>query len=172
VIQHIFFGVLVAGKRTQAAMESQSEDLSRLRAEAASLKQLLTSKDVQMASAAASKAASLACKDELLASRTAELQRCREKLVQHRAAGFDAAAGDSGKRQRLDYRSPAESPLERDDILDYVFSLVGGGDHLYTGGVCRRWRGRYMQYCAKHKSKHKKKFVTRQRSLLMTESRL
>jgi hypothetical protein len=155
-----------------SSMESQSEELSRLRAEVASLKELLTSKDVQMASAAASNAALLGCKDELLAITTRELQHCKEELLQHRAASLDAAAGDSSKRQRLYYSSTAESPLERDDILDYVLSLVGGGDHLYTGGVCRRWRGRYLQYCAKHKSKHKKQCVTRQRSVLMTESRL
>jgi hypothetical protein len=32
-------------------------------------------------------------------------------------------------------------PLDKDDILDHVFSYVGGGDHLYVAGVNRSWRG-------------------------------
>jgi hypothetical protein len=117
--------------------------------------QLLASKDVQMASAAASSTALLACKDELLATRTAELQQCKEQLLQYKAttSGPRAATADSTKRQRLHTSSIAESPLlERDDILDHVFSFAGGGDHLYIGGVSRRWRGRYIHYCAQEYS--------------------
>jgi hypothetical protein len=57
--------------------QTASEELSRRRAENVSLKQLVTSKDAQ-----------LACKDELLASRTAELQRCEEELLQCRIAAL------------------------------------------------------------------------------------
>ena len=54
-------------------METQGEELSRLRAGNASLKKLLAaSKDAHLTS----NAALLACKDQLLASRAAELQRC------------------------------------------------------------------------------------------------
>jgi hypothetical protein len=153
-------------------MESQGEELSRLRAEVVSLKELLTSNIAHLSTVIAAKDEVISSKDELLASRTAELQRCNEELVQHRAASFDAAAADSSKRQRLHYSSTAESALDRDDVLD-VFSFVGGGDHLYIAGVSRRWRDRYIQYCEKSStagvdSKH----VTRQRSVLMTESRL
>eukprot|EP00953_Heterococcus_sp_UTEX-ZZ885_P010042 5870-Heterococcus_DN1.PRE.2 len=156
--------------------EVASEELSRLRAELASSKQLLTSKDAQLL---ACKDELLACKDhlvatkdELLASRAAEVQRCQE-LLQHTrkgsAAESDAVAADSSKRQRL--QDCSVSPLVRDDVLDHVFSYVGGGDHLYTGGVSRRWRGRYIQYCTQHSSAESdKKLVTRHRSVLMTEA--
>jgi hypothetical protein len=142
--------------------ETASEELSRLRAELTSSKQLLESKDAQ-----------LACKDELLASRAAELQRC-EELLQHRTAAAESGstAAEIIKRQRL-YDSSV-SPLERDGLLDHVFSFVGGCDHLYIGGVSRRWRGRYMQYCASQRttSNVNDKVVTRHRSAIMTESRL
>jgi hypothetical protein len=152
-------------------MESQGEELGRLSAEVASLKELLANTNAQMTSAAACNAALLACKDELLASRSAELQRCQQLLLGRiTRSEMDAAAADSRKRQRL---HDADSPLERDDLLDYVFSYVGGGDHLYTGGVCRRWRGLYVSHCINSTSNElDKKFVTRNRSALMTESRL
>jgi hypothetical protein len=154
-------------------METQGEELSRLRAENASLKKLLAaSKDAHLTS----NAALLACKDQLLASRAAELQRCKEELLQYRVAtpGSDAAAADSSKRQRLHHSSSStESPLDRDDILDHVFSFVGGGDHLYTGGVNRRWRGRYLRHCVISTTNElDKKFVTRHRSELMSKRRL
>jgi hypothetical protein len=116
----------------------------------------------------------IASKAKLLASRTAELQRCKQELLQHRGVtyGSDAAAGDKSKRQRL-HSSNAESPLGRDDLLDAVFSFVGGGDHLYMGGVSKRWRGRYIQYCVQNSTAAvDSKLMTRQRSILMTESRL
>jgi hypothetical protein len=158
--------------------ETASEELSRLRAELASSKQLLTSKDAQLLACKdellACKDQLVATKDELLASRAAEVQHCQE-LLQHTrkasAAESDAVAAGSSKRQRL--QDCSVSPLARDDVLDNVFSYVGGGDHLYTGGVSRRWRGRYIQYCAQTSSAESdKKLVTRHRSVLLTESRL
>ena len=54
-----------------------------------------------------------------------------------------------------------------------MFGYVGGGDHLYIAGVSRRWRGRYMQYCAQvSASEQEKKLVTRYRSTIISESRL
>jgi hypothetical protein len=145
-------------------METAVEELSRLRAENACLKQLLTSKDAQLTSVAASNAALLACKDELLtakdvviatkhellASRAAELQRSQE-LLMHSIAIPEVivAAGDSSKRQRL-HDSSTVPPLDRNEILDHVFRYVGGGDHLYVDGVTRRWRGRYLRYCVQN----------------------
>jgi hypothetical protein len=155
-------------------MESQGEELGILSTEVASLKELLANTNAQMTSAAACNAALLACKDELLASRSAELQHCHQLLLGRTTRSeLDAAAADSSKRQRLHSSTDAESPLERDDLLDDVFSYVGGGDHLYTGGVCRRWRGLYLSHCINSTSNElDKKFVTRNRSALMTESRL
>jgi hypothetical protein len=159
-------------------METAGEELSRLRAENACLKQLLTSNDAQLSSVVASNAALLACKDELLgtkdellASRAAELQRSQVLLQPSTAIPeVNLAAGDSSKRQRL--HDSSVPPLDRDDILSHVFTFVGGGDHLYTGAVSRRWRDRYMQYCVQRRSKRQKKFVTRHRNVLMAESRL
>jgi hypothetical protein len=158
-------------------METANEELSRLRAELARSKQLLDSKDAQLAC----KDELLSCKDkllstqdELLASREAELQRCQE-LLQRSAVPTepDVAAADSCKRQRLHCSSTAESPLDRDDVLDDVFIFVGGGDHLYVGGVSRRWRDRYKQHCENNsESEFDGKLVTRHRSVMMTENRL
>jgi hypothetical protein len=58
-----------------------------------------------------------------------------------------------------------------------VFSYVGGGDHLYIGGVSRRWRGRYIQFCVQATSSDSVadsvgKLVTRHRSVITTASRL
>jgi hypothetical protein len=61
-------------------------------------------------------------------------------------------------------------------VLDHVFSFVGGGDYLNVAGVDRRWRGRYFRYCVLYgkskQNKKYKKFVTRHRSTIMSESRL
>jgi hypothetical protein len=142
-------------------METAGEELSRLRAETVSLRQLLAIKNELLAS-----------KDAGLAGRAAELQRSQE-LLQHSTAVIqsDAAAIDSSKRQVL-YDSSV-LPLDRDDILGEVFSFVGGGDHLYVSGISRRWRGRYIQYCVRNStSELDGKLMTRQGSVLMTESRL
>jgi hypothetical protein len=147
-------------------METAGEELSRLRAENACLKQLLESKDAQLVcrdehlackdALLAAKEIVIATKDELLASRAAGPQRCGHAECRHSlehalkfvVAESDAVAVVSGKRQRL--HDTSVLPLDRDDLLDHIFTYVGGGDHLYTGGVSRRWRGRYMQHCVQN----------------------
>jgi hypothetical protein len=169
--------------RLDRAMETQSEELTTLRAAHTSLlqlvavkDQLLASKDAQLSTVIASENEVIASKDEVLASQTAELQRCKDDFLQCKAATAEphAAAGDSSKRQRLQSSSKADLPLEREDLLDYVFSHVGVGDHLYIGGVCRRWRDTYVQYCAKDGTTNEldKKFLTTHRNVLVRESRL
>jgi hypothetical protein len=152
----LIFLVCASNRQAKASsMESQSEELSRLRAEKACMKQLLSSKDAQLAQSCvviASKDEVIACKDELLLSRSAELQRCQQ-LMQWKPLSAERAAAvtdssNSSKRQCLRDSCAAELPLDR-DVLDYVFSFVGGGDHLYTGGVSKRWRGIYIQYRAR-----------------------
>jgi hypothetical protein len=39
------------------------------------------------------------------------------------------------------------SPLDKDEILDEVFSFVGLGEYICAAGVSRRWRGRYIKLC-------------------------
>jgi hypothetical protein len=158
-------------------MQTAGEELRRLAAENMCLKQLLASKDAQLAQSSlviASNAALLACKHELLMNRAEEIQWLKSLAASAdtEAASTSAAlaAQLAAKRQRL--HDSSVSPLDR-DVLDYVFSFVGGGDYLCVGGVSRRWRGKYMQYCVHNStSELDGKLVTRLRSVLMTESRL
>jgi hypothetical protein len=137
-------------------VEILNEELSRPRAESLGLKQLLESEDVQLAQSslvAASNAALLACKDELLATTAEEVQRLESLATsaESRAASASATIKAFAAEQQHVYDSISNStiaPLDKDDILDGVLSYVGGCDHLYTGGVNRHWKGRYIQYCA------------------------
>jgi arginine repressor len=178
-------------------------DQVALRAEVHRLKELMASKDEVIASkneVIASKNAQLSSrdeiitlKDEVIACKEAVLSRTIEELQQLKSVSSSkpAAAADNehdtqqpnSKRQRMcDFSSGSSSssssfevasPLDKDEILDHVIGYVGGGDHLYIGGVNRKWRGRYMQYCAQNSSsKYDKKFVTRQLSMTMLASRL
>jgi septum formation topological specificity factor MinE len=59
------------------------------------------------------------------------------------------------------------------DVLDVVFSYVGLGDFLYTGAVCRRWRGRYIKLCYENAAEGQtEKLRTSYRSPLITAARL
>jgi hypothetical protein len=139
----------------------------------------------------ASKVEIIASKVEVIACNEALLSRTAEELQQYKGSASAskpaaAAATDEkhdaeqpcSKRQRVHNSSSSSSfeiasPLDRDEILDHIFGYVGGGDHLYVGGVNRHWRGRYMQYCAQNsRSAYAKKFCTRHRSVLMSASRL
>jgi hypothetical protein len=93
-------------------METDGEELSKLRAENSSSKQLLGSNDVQLP----------ACKDELLASRAVESHSCG-RLLQCNAVLTepDVAAADSSKRQLL--HNSSALPLDRDELLVEVFSF-------------------------------------------------
>jgi hypothetical protein len=83
------------------------------------------------------------------------------------------------KRARVMERS--EQPLEKDEVLDEIFSIVGRKEWLYAGGVCRRWRGRYLTMCFKARASndehafqpsHKSSFVTAARFSLTLNSGL
>jgi hypothetical protein len=181
-------------------MSAAGDENATLRAEVLRLKELIASKDVQLAckdeviasrnEVIASKNAQLSCKDDLVTSKVAVialLSRTVEELQQYKLSATsskaDYSAGETkhgceqpSKRQRLHNGSSSfevASPLDKDEILDHILGFVGGGDHLYIGGVSRRWRGRYMQYCAQNSSSdYDTKFVTRHRSVLMSASRL
>jgi hypothetical protein len=48
---------------------------------------------------------------------------------------------------RVDYsvqRIRSAHPLDKNDVLDTVRSFVGICEHLYVGGVSRKWRDRYL----------------------------
>eukprot|EP00953_Heterococcus_sp_UTEX-ZZ885_P006480 3963-Heterococcus_DN1.PRE.2 len=161
-------------------MEAAGEELSMLEAKDTSLDQLLVNKDPVLGSAVASNATLLACSDEMPMSEAEQVQR----LLSLAATAASAAAFSNvsleaqlySKRQRLHSSSSSssstssssgscESPFDKDDTLEHMFSLVGGGDHLYTGAVSRRWREKYTQYCARSTTAElDDKLVTRQRS--------
>jgi hypothetical protein len=63
--------------------------------------------------------------------------------------------------------------LERDDILDHIFGFVGVKEWLYVGGVCRRWRDRYLSMCyTARASKDEHAFQTSYRCSFVTRARL
>jgi hypothetical protein len=62
--------------------------------------------------------------------------------------------------------------LEEDEVLDHIFGFVGRKDWLYVGGVCRRWRGRYLSMCYKAcGSRAEYAFQTNYRSSFTTAAR-
>jgi hypothetical protein len=48
------------------------------------------------------------------------------------------------------------SPLDKDDILDAVFSYVGIHDYVYTGVVSKRWNERYGTFCLSAPEAHRR----------------
>jgi hypothetical protein len=119
-------------------METEGEELSRLRAEVASFRQLLTSKDAQLAKSSviiASKDQVIACQVELM-RKAEEVQRL--KCLVPASAGscaadsIDVSAGTPGGVHDSSC-STVTSPLDSDELLHDIFSYVGGGDHL----LCR-----------------------------------
>eukprot|EP00953_Heterococcus_sp_UTEX-ZZ885_P005180 3269-Heterococcus_DN1.PRE.5 len=57
-------------------------------------------------------------------------------------------------------------------MLDEIFSFVGRKEWLYVGGVCRRWRGRYLSMCYRARaSKAEHAFQTSHRSSFVTAAR-
>jgi hypothetical protein len=62
--------------------------------------------------------------------------------------------------------------LEEDEVLDHAFGFVGVKEWLYVGGVCRRWRGRYLSMCYKARaSKEEHAFQTSHSSTFTTAAR-
>jgi hypothetical protein len=62
--------------------------------------------------------------------------------------------------------------LDEDEVLDETFSFVGRKEWLYVGGVCRRWRGRYLSMCyTARTSKKAHAFQTSSRSSFVTAAR-
>jgi hypothetical protein len=159
---------------------STAEQLTAIRADIKRLKeltqvqdQLLASKDAHLAS----KDQVIACKSDLIVYAAEELQQYKSGQRVHSGAAVtapgDRAAGACNGVREQQHSSSPEEPLEKDDILDHIFGFVGGGDHLYTAGVSRRWRGRYLRHCVLNCThKREKKHVTRHRSVVMTADRL
>jgi hypothetical protein len=62
--------------------------------------------------------------------------------------------------------------LDKDEVLDEIFSFVGRKEWLFVGAVCRRWRGRYLSMCYKARSnKAEHAFQTSHSSAFVTAAR-
>jgi hypothetical protein len=109
------------------------QQLEGAAAEKALLKELLASKE----SLSAAKDNQLAVKKFLLTANERELQSLR--------ASYN---DDGGRAKRTRIAAGRDAfPLEKDEILDEVFSFVGLGEYYYVASVSRRWRGRYIKLC-------------------------
>jgi hypothetical protein len=119
--------------------------------------------------------------EQLLANRSQDVQLVNSQVQASEGSGAAPNSAELAeirvtKRQRLHDscdRDSNASLFDRYDILSHVFSYAGGGDHLYTGGVSKSWRGRYIRYCVRTSaSSHDVELVSNGRSVLMTEARL
>jgi hypothetical protein len=137
---------LVCAIAAAAAITAQESELQLLRSERLRLQQLIAAKDEL-----------LACKD-LFRSKCDELKRSQQSSASERSKRLRASCAES-------------SPLAKDDVLDLVFSFVGTGENLYCS-INRRWRGRYLRYCALDRPSGDKKLVTSDAAAFITERRL
>jgi hypothetical protein len=141
----------IAELQTEVAVLKQQ--LEGAAAEKALLNSLLISKDSLLAS-----------NDSLLAANDRELQSLR--------AGI-SADGSTVKRARLTAEDGSISILDKDEILDEVFSFVGLGEYYYAAGVSTRWRGRYIKLCyTEAAANNDKKLWTSNQSSIVTAARL
>jgi hypothetical protein len=149
-------------KRGVTRIKTADREVIILRAELRSREEQMQAKDQLLAS----QKQVIACKDALIMQTKAELQRYRDSAHPITSSG-------SQQLQHNGSRCHVALALDKNKVLDQVFSFVGGGEHLFVGGVNRKWRGRYLRHCVLNStSEYDKKFVTRHSSVLMTESRL
>eukprot|EP00953_Heterococcus_sp_UTEX-ZZ885_P027944 14934-Heterococcus_DN1.PRE.1 len=83
-----------------------------------------------------------------------------------------ATAEESQQLQKQQCQRSVASPLDKNEILDTVFSYVGIGDYFYAAGVSRKWRGRYIKLCYNKSRKQENKLCTRYCSATVTAARL
>jgi hypothetical protein len=82
------------------------------------------------------------------------------------------AAEESQQPQKQQCQRSVASPLDKDEILDTVFSYAGIGEYFYAAGVSRRWRGRYIKLCYNKSRKQENKLCTRYCSATVSAARL
>eukprot|EP00953_Heterococcus_sp_UTEX-ZZ885_P012063 6937-Heterococcus_DN1.PRE.3 len=111
----------------------------------------------------------------------ADQSRLKQQLAQlvtvlHSTANAVAGAPVLQAAKRAHVVDSSASALDRDVILDTVFSYVGIKEYVYKAAVSRRWRGRYIKLCySSMKSKTGKKadkLRTSHRSAARTAARL
>jgi hypothetical protein len=162
---------MAPARSTEAALRAEILQLkAQLSAErCASQRKSLITKDQLLASKD-----QLLAKNEALAALRLENMALKTEQLQQFSTHEATNALATEHTQQYDSSSiDVTAALDRDELLDHVFSYVGGGDHLFVAGVNRCWRGEYLQYCAFHgKAKRTKKKATRYCSTIITESRL
>jgi hypothetical protein len=124
--------------------------------------------------------------DALLAQQAQEIAATKDRLQQLEAANSSSStirnSSSSSSSNHTDLliplqkRAPCSVPLvqalDKDEILDEIFSFVGVKEWLYVGAVCRRWRGRYLSMCYRARaSKEEHAFETSQKSSFVTAAR-
>eukprot|EP00953_Heterococcus_sp_UTEX-ZZ885_P029644 15720-Heterococcus_DN1.PRE.3 len=142
---------------SSCAAMSDSTDLQQI----ALLEQKLTQAHAEKAlqqDLLAAKEGELRAQRAALVAKDSELQALRALISARAACGSaDAVSGSTTASSPEEQRkrvcvvddSSVRSPLDKDEILDEVFSYVGVGDYFFVAGVCRKWRDRYLQYCCR-----------------------
>jgi hypothetical protein len=82
------------------------------------------------------------------------------------------AAEDSQQPHKQQCHRSVVASLDKDNLLDTVFSYVGIGEYFYAAGVSRSWRGRYIKLCYNKSRKQENKLCTRYCSATVTAARL
>jgi hypothetical protein len=114
-----------------------------------------------------------------VAATEARLQRLEAALsVSSSSNSGDCSSSSSISDPSLQLQKRARSSshlaqaLDEDEVLDEIFSFVGRKEWLYAGGVCRRWRGRYLSMCYKARaSTEEHAFQTSRESSFVTAAR-
>jgi hypothetical protein len=89
--------------------------------------------------------------EQRVASKDALIAQLRKKSAGSKgASNSNSSRGGKGsakqqKRQHVD----DTCALDKDEVLDDIFSFVGCKEWAFVAGVCRRWRGRYFSMCVK-----------------------
>jgi hypothetical protein len=181
---------LGSSSSTLQQLSLKGELIAELRSSKAALDAVIEAKDkllVKQQEPSAQRPDTPASSSAETAASAERLAAAEARLLQLEAAG-SAKGGESSnlavsncepKRAR---RAPGLSlPLEKDEVLDEIFSFVGRKEWLYAGGVCRRWRGRYFSMCYKarasktepvYQTSHKSCFATAARFSLALETGL
>eukprot|EP00953_Heterococcus_sp_UTEX-ZZ885_P023921 13117-Heterococcus_DN1.PRE.2 len=113
----------------------------------------------------------LAALEKRVASKDALISQLRKKSANSKStSGSSKSRSGSAKQQKVD----DTCALDKNEVLDEIFSFVGGKEWAFVAGVCRRWRGRYFSMCvkaARAEGAHVHPFNTSYRSTWATRAR-
>jgi hypothetical protein len=93
----------------------------------------------------------LAALEKLVASKNSLIVELRKQSADSKSKSSSKSKSksksnkESSKQQKLD----DSCALDKDEVLDEIFSFIGCKEWAYVAGVCRRWRGSYFSMCVK-----------------------